>query len=77
MNMPRNAKQAKRPVGRPKTGKRSNDDYQQGSIWLPRSLRADVLRALVRDDGSRYEFSGLVESLLRRWLDAGAKLPKD
>jgi hypothetical protein len=66
-----------RPVGRPKTGKRSNPDYNQHSVWLPGSLQAEVWRALVTPEGKRYEFSRLVESLLRRWLDAGGKLPKD
>jgi hypothetical protein len=64
-------------VGRPATGKRSNPDYRQHSVWLPGELQADVLRALVMPDGKRYEFSALVEALLRQWLKTGAKLPKD
>ncbi len=75
--MPRTAKQLKRPVGRPKTGKRSNPEYSQRSIWLPKTFQAKVMHKLLTPDGRRYEFSALVESLLREWLDAGAKLPKD
>jgi hypothetical protein len=40
------------------------------------SLYGDVLKGLVTPDGKRYEFSALVESLLRQWLKAGAKLQK-
>ena len=64
----------KRPAGRPKTRK---PDYHQHSVWLPDGLQADVLRALVTPEGKRYEFSALIEHLLRQWLKAGAKLPKD
>ena len=69
-------KQPPRKVGRPATGKRSNPEYAQHSVWLPGSLYADVLKGLVTPDGKRAEFSALVESLLRQWLKAGAKLPK-
>ena len=69
-------RQAKpKSVGRPKAGKRSNPDYGQRSLWLPDKLYAEVAKALITP-GKRYEFSALVEDLLRRWLDAGAKLPK-
>jgi hypothetical protein len=61
----------KRPPGRPATGKRSNPEYAQHSVWLPGSLYGDVLKGLVTPDGKRYEFSSLVESLLRQWLRAG------
>jgi hypothetical protein len=69
-------KQPPRKVGRPATGKRSNPDYAQHSVWLPGSLYGDVLKGLVTPDGKRAEFSALVESLLRQWLKLGAKLPK-
>ena len=65
--------QMKRKLGRPAT--RPKDTHQR-SIWLPDSLQGDVLRALVTPEGRRYEFSRLVEHLLRQWLRAGAKLPK-
>jgi transposase len=65
-----------RPLGRPKTGKRSNPDYRQHSVWLPGELVADISKALVMADGKRFELSALVESLLRGWLRAGARLPK-
>jgi len=64
----------KKPVGRPKS---RPADYHQRSIWLQDGLQARVLKALVTPDGQRYEFSRLVAHLLRRWLDAGAKLPKE
>jgi hypothetical protein len=63
--------------GRPATGKRSNEDYRQHSIWLSNALYAEVQKALVMPDGRRHEFSALIESLLRRWLKSGAKLPKE
>jgi len=63
-------------VGRPATGKRSNREYAQHSVWLPNELYGDVLRNLVTAEGKRYEFSTLVEQLLRQWLERGAKLPK-
>jgi hypothetical protein len=69
-------KQPPRKVGRPATGKRSNPEYAQHSIWLPGSLYGEVLKGLVAPDGRRHEFSALVEALLRQWLKAGAKLPK-
>jgi transposase len=64
-------------LGRPATGKRSNPDYRQHSVWLPGKLQADVLKALVTPEGKRFEYSALIEHLLRRWLRDGAKLPKD
>jgi hypothetical protein len=64
----------RKQVGRPKT---RPDDYHQRSVWLPDSLQAQVLRALVTPEGKRYEFSRLVESLLRQWVKAGARLPRD
>ena len=75
-NKPPAKKSPARPVGRPK-GKRSDPAYRQHSVWLPGSLQAEVAKALVLPDGRRYEFSKLVDYLLRKWLDAGAKLPKD
>jgi hypothetical protein len=68
------SKPAKKKVGRPKTRPK---DYSQRSVWLPKGLHADVLRALVTPEGKRYEFSKLVEHRLRQWLKDGAKLPKD
>jgi len=72
--MARTDQQAGRSVGRPKT---RPDDYHQHSVWLPGSLQADVWHALVMPNGKRFQFSRLVESLLRRWLEAGGKLPKE
>jgi hypothetical protein len=69
-------KQPTRKLGRPATGKRSNPQYAQHSVWLPGSLYGEVLKGLVTPAGRRYEFSTLVESLLRQWLKSGARLPK-
>jgi hypothetical protein len=63
-------------VGRPATGKRSNPEYAQHSVWLPGRLYGEVLKGLVTPEGKRYEFSALVEALLRHWVKSGAKLPK-
>lgn len=54
-------------VGRPKTGKRSNDDYRQVSAWVRRDTYRRVQdRLYVKED--RAEFSDLVQSLLEVWL---------
>jgi len=68
------SKPARKKVSRPKS---RPDDYSQRSLWLPDSLHAKVLRALVTPDAKRYEFSKLVEHLLRQWMKAGARLPKE
>jgi hypothetical protein len=62
----------KRP-GRPRT---RPEDYHQRSIWIRDKLHADVARALIRPPDKPYEFSRLVEHLLRKWLKAGAKIPE-
>jgi hypothetical protein len=62
----------KRPVGRPKT---RPDDYSQRSVWLPDALHFEVRQTLMMPKGKDYEFSRLVEHLLRQWLKAGGKLP--
>jgi hypothetical protein len=50
-------KQPTRKVSRPATGKRSNPEYAQHSVWLPGSLYGEVLKGLVTPDGRRYESS--------------------
>jgi hypothetical protein len=59
---------AERPkIGRPKTGKRSNDDYRQVSAWVRRDTYRRVQdRLYVKED--RMEFSDLVQTLLVDWL---------
>jgi hypothetical protein len=55
------------PVGRPKTGKRSNPDYRQVSAWVRRdTYRRAMDRLYVKED--RREFSDLVQTLLEDWL---------
>jgi hypothetical protein len=69
-------KQPPRKLGRPATGKRSNPEYAQHSMWLPGSLYGHVLKGLVTPDGKRHEFSALVESLLRQRPDPLTALPQ-
>ena len=65
--MTRIAEKPKR--GRPATGRRSDPDYRQHSIWLPIALyRRTVIKLGVDEVGKRREFSGLVEQLLRDWV---------
>lgn len=51
-------------MGRP-PGKHSNPQYAQMTIYIDRSVRNLVKSQLAETEG---EFSGLVESLLRKWL---------
>lgn len=54
-------------VGRPKTGKRSNDDYRQVSAWVRKDTYTRVQdRLYVKED--RREFSDLLQTLLEDWL---------
>jgi hypothetical protein len=69
--------QPKRGRGRPTTGKRSNPEYRQTSLWLRCNTLAETISALVLSDGTRYELSELVERLLQAWLKRGAKLPDE
>jgi hypothetical protein len=65
----RKAEQAEEPrtVGRPKTGKRSNPDYQQVSAWVRKDTYRRVTdRLYLKED--RREFSDLVQALLEGWL---------
>lgn len=72
--MPR--KQTASKLGRPATGKRSNPEYRQTSLWLRRETLAETMRTLVTPAGDRVELSQLVQALLERWIASGAKLPK-
>jgi hypothetical protein len=61
-------KATERPkVGRPKTGKRSNDDYRQVSAWVRRATYTRVQDRLYVKENRR-EFSDLVQTLLEDWL---------
>jgi len=64
-----------RPVGRPKTGKRSNEDFRNVTVYIRKQTHADVddiLRKRRRLDlippGEPQDVSELVESLLSDWL---------
>jgi hypothetical protein len=59
-----------RPSG-PAGGKRSREDYRQGSVYLPLTMFDDVrdkLSAQNRGKRAKQDFSGLVEQLLADWL---------
>jgi hypothetical protein len=70
------ARQVKQPdvpqrkIGRPRTGKRSNPDYQQVSAWIKRETYGRVTKRLFLKE-ARGEFSELVEELLILWLRRG------
>jgi len=59
---------AQKKRGRPRKGKRSNPDYEQTTLYVSRTLHADVKVALVRE--GRHDFSELVEELLEKWVKA-------
>jgi hypothetical protein len=58
---------ATKKVCRPRTGKRSNPDYQQVSAWIRRDTYQRVTHRLFNREDRR-EFSELVEELLAAWL---------
>jgi hypothetical protein len=62
----------KRKRGRPRSGKRSNPDYEQTTIYIPRNLHDQVRVTLIQE--GRNDFSDLVEELLSRWVRT-RKLP--
>lgn len=58
-----------KPVGRPKTGKRSSPDYEQVTAYIKKQTYKDIRIALLQNGGEQ-EFSDLVEELLHQWLEA-------
>ena len=69
------AEEQPRPVGRPKTGKRSNEDFRNVTVYIRKQTHAevdDLLRKRRRLDlippGEPQDVSELVESLLSDWL---------
>ena len=60
---------AKKMVGRPRA-KHSSPDYTQVSLYLHKDVRNKV-KVRLFEQGA--EFSGLVESLLKRWLEKGTQ----
>ena len=52
--------------GRP-PGKRTNPDYQQVTVYIPRTLHDQVKIALIQE--GRKEFSELVGELLASWIE--------
>lgn len=65
---------AKRKRGRPANGKRSNSDYQQITLYVPRLLYQSVQAKLKkRREGRKFtaprDMSDLVAMLVKRWDD--------
>lgn len=54
-------------IGRPRTGKRSNEDYRQMSVWIRKDTYAAVKRKLFLDENER-EVSDLVQALFEDYL---------
>ncbi len=59
------AKAINRGRGRP-PGKRTNPDYQQVTIYIPRALHDQAKIALIQE--GRKEFSELIGDLLASWI---------
>lgn len=57
---------AARPVGRPKTGKRSNPDYRGVTVYLRKKHQREIDLWLRQRDDPR-DFSDLVQELLDDW----------
>ena len=53
--------------GRPATGKKSDKDYCQTSIYIRKATRKSVKQILL-DSESEMDISDLVEMLLNKWL---------
>ena len=63
----------KRPIGRPRTGKRSNPDYRSLTILARKDLHESI-KEILRKDPDGLDISGLFEKLCSEWLDdRGAK----
>jgi hypothetical protein len=58
-------KASNRGRGRP-PGKRTNPDYQQVTIYIPRALHDQAKIALIQE--GRKEFSELIGDLLASWI---------
>ena len=58
-------KAVNRRRGRP-PGKRTNPDYQQVTIYIPRALHNEAKIALIQE--GRKEFSELIGELLASWI---------
>jgi hypothetical protein len=64
-----------RPVGRPKTGKRSNEDFRSVTVYIRKDTHSDVDEILRRRrrkgliaEGEPSDVSELVQELLADWL---------
>jgi len=68
-------KEQPRPVGRPKTGKRSNEDFRSVTVYIRKDTHAyvdEILRRRRRKgeipEGEPEDVSELVQDLLAEWL---------
>lgn len=59
-------------MGRPKVGKRSNNNFKQVTAYIENATYKKVKFALAQleDEGQKLEFSELVQELLESWLEA-------
>lgn len=64
-NQPPKAASKQRPVGRPKTGKSSNSDYKQTSVYLKKETLKEARNKLFESDE---DLSDILEKLLSKWL---------
>jgi hypothetical protein len=55
--------------GRPRTGKRSDEGFEQVTAYIRRDTHRKIKIALLETDDGR-DFSDLVEDLLTRWLSS-------
>jgi len=63
-------REPKKQVGRPRTGKRSNPDFQLKALQLRKEtcMRVDLALMEEKLKGNSRDFSELVEDLLTEWL---------
>lgn len=59
--------QAKKPLGRPANGKKSDAEYCQTSIYIRASTRKRVKQILLEAESEK-DVSDLIEELLEKWL---------
>jgi hypothetical protein len=57
----------KQPASTGRAGKKGNPDYQQATAYIPRKLHEEVQVKLIKN-GKRQDFSQLVETLLKDWI---------
>ena len=62
------------PTRKPRAkGKRSNPDYEQIGVYIPKKINLEVKRQLLERSG--LDFSDLVTKLLEQWIQENKKSP--